>query len=424
MRVNGLYGHIRRNDAKSFALFLIFALLAELLAVSMTASILAEGAWGSSAPISAWSLMLETATRSWAHGAWIFHFTGYLCWLVIAWGFYRPILNRSLGAEPLERSSDRRLYDQVETLAIAAGLPTPKVVVIESLACNAFAFGLTPGDATIAITRGLVQTLDESELEAVLAHEIVHIRNRDTRLMAIATLCTAILFRVAWVNVACFLQPSPQWLFLALFAAKFFWSMLVILGWSCIAAGVCVVMARLAISHAREFVADAGAIELTKNPAALISALRKMSGRDEVAHVDFATQAAMISPMKPRLFSTHPPLAERIAALRRALPALAEPDAEAAPRVPLVGAAPPNAFLARHRAPAVSAPDSGAQERGFAQARRESGPDFSLLGRAGFWRALREELTALKPPGWVSHPYILAPAALVNFALVFVHFDL
>ncbi|MGD0722943.1 MAG: M48 family metalloprotease [Roseiarcus sp.] len=424
MRVNGLYGHIRRNDARSLALFLIFALLAELLAVSMTASMIAEGAWGSTAPISPWSLLSETATRSWGHGAWIFHFTGYLCWLVIAWGFYRPILKRSLGAEPLERSTDARLYDQVEALAIAAGLPTPGVVIIDSLACNAFAVGLTPGDATIAITRGLVETLDDSELEAVLAHEITHIRNRDTRLMAIATLCTAIIFRVAWVNVACYLQPSPQWLFLALFAAKFFWSMLVVLGWSCIAAGVCVVMARLAISHAREFVADAGAIELTKNPAALISALTKISGRDEVAHVDFATQAAMISPMAERLFSTHPPLADRIAALRLALPAMADPLPATAPGVPFARVAAPNAFLARNRALAVGVNESRAREPTFAQALREGGPGLSLLGRVAFWRALREELTALKPSGWVSHPYILAPAALANFALVIAHFGL
>jgi heat shock protein HtpX len=427
MRVNGLYSHIRRNDVKSLALFLIFIFLAELLSLGISASIIAEGAWGSRANVSLWRLLWLTASLSFSQGLWTVHLSGYFCWLLIAWGFYRPVLNRSLGARPLKRASAPRLFDQVETLAIATGLPTPKIVVIESSACNAFAIGLTPGAATIAVTRGLLQTLNEQELESVLAHEMIHIKNRDTRLMAVAALCTAIIFRVACVNLLYFVQPSPQWLFLPMFAAHFFWSMLVLLIWCCIVVGVCVVMVRLAISHAREYLADAGAIELTKNPKALISALNKMSGHDEVESVDFATRVAMISPMKEGLFSTHPSLQERVEALRRALPSMVEPPTIAASaafsHAPPSGApASPNAFRMRHGRLVVQAPDPQEKTGGFAEKLFEGVPDLSFLGQAAFWRALGREFAALKPPTWVSHPYILAPAVLLNSVVLLVLF--
>jgi hypothetical protein len=302
-------------------------------------------------------------------------------------------------------------------------LPAPKVLVIDSPACNAFAFGLSPRQASIAVTRGLIGALDRPELEAVLAHEMTHIKNRDTRLMAVATLCTAIVFRVAWVNIAIYVQPSPQWVFLYLYAAKFFWTALIVLAWACAAAGACVVMTRLAISHSREFLADAGAVELTKDPRALISALTKISVRDEVEHVDFATQAAMISPMRRRLFSTHPSLAERIEALRRALPTMVGSEVQDPPIPAVSGATPsaaaPNAFRARHQS-LIAGGSGGAKAKGSFRERLIGRAPVSVLFDGAFWRTLRHELIELKPPTWVSHPYILVPAVLLNSAIPYV----
>jgi Zn-dependent protease with chaperone function len=329
--------------------------------------------------------------------------------------------------KPLKRSSQPRLYDRVETLAIAAGLPMPNIVVIDSPACNAFALGLAPSSATVAVTRGLLQMLDEHELEAVLAHEMTHVKNRDTRLLAVAVLCTAIIFRVASVNVVYFAQPGPQWIFLPMVAAKLFWSVLVLLGWCCIVAGACVVMVRLAISPAREFLADAGAIELTKNPKALISALKKMSGRDEAEHVDFATRAAMISPMRERWFSTHPSLADRVDALHRAMPSMVVSPAVAASPIFSSSAAStaqpaPNAFRLCHGGLVVMESDPEKKTNAFAEALLEGVPDLSFLMQAAFWRTLRLELAAVKPPTCVSHPYILVPAIVLNLAVMFVFF--
>jgi len=184
-------------------------------------------------------------------------------------------------------------------------------------------------------------------------------------------------------------------------------------------------MVRLAISHAREYLADAGAVELTKNPKALISALKKMSGHDEVESVDFATRVAMISPMREGLFSTHPSLQDRVEALRRALPSMIDLSAVAVSAVfsrapSSVALTSPNAFRMRHGRLVVQAPDLEVKTGGFAEKLFEGVPDLSFLGQAGFWRALGREFAALKPPTWVSHPYILAPAVLLNFAVLLI----
>ena len=398
--MSGLYARIRNNNARSLALFGLFFLAAEALTVLMVATLLAEGAWRSTASISPVLWVRTVFLASWTGRAWLFHFSGYVCWFVVAWAFYRTVVKRSLDLRPLNRAEDPVAYDIAEATALAAGLRMPRLYVMESVGGNAFAFGLSPIDASIVLSRGLLRALNAPELEAVIAHEIAHIRGRDIRLMAAATLCAGVLFRIAWVQIAMVIQPSPQWLFLPIFAARFFWGVLGLALWSCAAIGVCVVMARLAISNAREFKADAEAVDLTGNPEALISALRKLDGAADIPSADFAVSAAMIVAPRPTLLSAHPPIGDRIAALRALFPRDAvEPmppflDQPVFSRAAAATVATRREFGLRRTPGATSEPPAG-------------------------WSGLVAELSTIRPPKWVSHPYILLPAIALNLCVDF-----
>lgn len=393
--MSGLYARIQSNNARSLALFGLFFLAAEALTTLMVATILAEEQWRSKVAISPFIWLRAVFLASWSDRSWIYHFSGYLCWFVVAWIFYSAVIKRSLDLKALTRAEDPVAYDIAEATAIAVGLRMPKLYVMECTGRNAFAFGLTPYDAALVLSRGLLRALNAAELEAVIAHEIAHIRGRDIRLTALATLSAGILFRIAWVQIAMVIQPSPQWLFVPLFAAKFFWGVLAAMLWSCAAIGVCVLMARLAISHAREFKADAEAVDITGNPQALISALRKLDGAAEVPAADFAVGAAMIVAPSLTWYSAHPPIADRIAALREIF---------------LVDE---TATLTRFDQPVFSR--STAAE---APARREFGQrQAPTPTQPASWRELRDALRSMRPPGWVSHPYILLPAIVLNLAI-------
>lgn len=220
-------------------------------------------------------------------------------------------------ARPLQRKDAPQLYDLVENLAISIGLPCPRIEVIESPALNAYAAGFFPTSSTIAVTRGLIQTLTRDELEAVLAHELTHIRDRDVRLMVMVRACAHLLLPLSravierikrkpfvdcmlGILLIAYLGPTFALLFAAIFAAV---------------AGIGYAV-RFAISQTREFTADAGAIELTKNPAALISALRKVALNDALPLKGYATRAMMFSSTIETWFRTHPSIDDRIAAIK------------------------------------------------------------------------------------------------------------
>lgn len=389
----GLYRQIRRNSFKSLALFAVFILMVELLAFCLIAAISARN--GDITGVLSFQDVETNVIQAWRSGLWLLPPTGALVWLWVAWLFYRPALQRAFDATPLQQRDWPQLFYQVQVLAIASGLPTPKIVVVDSESCNAFAAGFSPETAIIGVTRGLLQKLDRHELEAVLAHEMTHIANRDIRLMAVATLCTGIVFRMAWVLVLHNLKPGLRFLLLACCGAFFIWQVIALVAWACVAAGVCALMTKLAISRAREFLADAGAVELTSNPQALISALQKISGGDDIAGLDYACKAMMFSPVGAQSFSPHPTLDERIAALRAALPAMF--DAEPQEPQAMVGETPPPGVLARAIA--------------FL-------PDLSFLRSLATRQAFYADVAALKPPTWVSRPSILLPTVLINLALL------
>ena len=254
------------------------------------------------------------------------------------------------GARGVARAEAPQLYNALENLCISRGLAMPALQIIETPALNAYASGLREGQYVVAVTRGLIDTLAPDELEAVLAHELTHIRNRDTQLMVIAIIFAGIFaffgdlvirgwdFPYGW-------SPTPRrqrspvgsssetgWttggddrgdrrsgersrdggggaiLAIAIAIA------IILITW-----GVSTLI-RFALSRSREFLADAGSAELTKNPDALIRALRKIEGNarfDVPSRMEAFFIANPVSGRLTGLFSTHPSIDDRVEALQR-----------------------------------------------------------------------------------------------------------
>lgn len=222
--------------------------------------------------------------------------------------------------------NNRELYRLVENLCITAGLPVPKIYVIDDTAPNAFATGRNPEHAAIAMTTGLVQKLDRAELEGVIAHELSHIGNRDILVASIATVMVGVVVLLAdWFLRFSFFgghkhgDDRPVQLQLVLTIAAIVLAIL---------APIFATMLQLAISRKREFLADADAAMLTRYPEGLARALEKIAHDHEpLEAANRATAHLYIaSPFKDdagervgfftKLFMTHPPVEERIAALR------------------------------------------------------------------------------------------------------------
>lgn len=252
------------------------------------------------------------------------------------WSWYggSDAILRMTGSRRIEKEQDPQLFNVVEELSIAAGIPMPSVCVIDDPALNAFATGRDPEHATVAITTGLRQHLTRDELAAVMAHEISHVRHYDIRLgMLMATLAGIIVFAADAGGRAAYYSflfggggrrggggrsggsggANPLVIVIIVLAVVF-----------AILAPLCATLVRFAISRQREFLADAGAVELTRYPDGLASALRKLGAcRQPLKHVGKATAPLFIvNPLKAAVrrgrhdastaFSTHPALSERI----------------------------------------------------------------------------------------------------------------
>lgn len=245
----------------------------------------------------------------------------------ISYWFSDKIVLAMSSAHAITQESNREIYRLVENLCITAGLPVPKIYIIDDTAPNAFATGRNPEHAAIAMTTGLIQKLDQSELEGVIAHELSHIGNRDVLVATIATVMVGIVVLLAdWFMRWSFFghrrssdsNQSGQMQLVVTIAA-------VVLA---ILAPLFATMLQLAISRKREFLADADGAMLTRYPEALASALEKISHDQEplevanraTAHLYFASPFKEVGGKKigffTKAFMTHPPVEERIAALR------------------------------------------------------------------------------------------------------------
>lgn len=243
-------------------------------------------------------------------------------WIAIAYKAHQWLIDSVTDSRALSRTEAPELYNLLENLCISRGMTMPKLKIMETEVLNAFASGLNENQYAVTVTRGLLNTLDRAELEAVLAHELTHIRNGDVRLMVIAVVIAGIVSFLAelfyrWfaygprIRYADQADDAPRRASPAM-AALVIAGLIIVLAW--VLSG----LLRFALSRSREFLADAGAVELTKNPDSMISALLKISGRAEIPGAPSGIMEMCIENAHAGfvdLFATHPPIDARIEAL-------------------------------------------------------------------------------------------------------------
>ena len=233
------------------------------------------------------------------------------------------MIDKATSSKPLERKENLRVYNLVENLCISRGMTMPKVNVIEDDSLNAFASGINQKTYTVSLSRGIIDKLNDQELEAVIAHELTHIRNRDVRLLIISIVFVGIFAFIAQAGFRSMRFGSLARGKKGSGGAAIIIALLLALFGYLIAS-----LFRFALSRKREFLADAGSAELTRNPLALASALRKISADPTIEAVERKDVAQMFI-QNPQignkkfalsvksLFATHPPIEKRIEILEQ-----------------------------------------------------------------------------------------------------------
>jgi heat shock protein HtpX len=329
MAAYGLYTHIASNKFRSMLLLAGLFLLIYVLVYA--GALIAEVVINGDASV---DYYLRAASRDLVT-AFPYATIAAALWIVIAYFFHQNMIDAVTGGEDVTRQQQPRLYNLLENLCISRGIPMPKLKVMDSPALNAFATGLNRRQYAVTVTTGLLKTLNDREIEAVLGHELTHIRNGDVQLMVVAVIIAGVVG----------------------FFGELFFRMFTNLSWNSSGGGwsssssrssssssdsdskgsgggaiVVVIVAialivvawllsqvvKLALSRSRELLADAGSVELTKDPDAMISALRKIENRGELPGATSAVMELCID--NPRegfadLFATHPSVDSRVKAL-------------------------------------------------------------------------------------------------------------
>jgi len=311
----GLYTHIQANKRRSIALLIGLFIL---VYVMVFAGALAAEALRGDASLD-WLIARARqdfiAALPWAT-------LGAAAWILIAYKFHQSMIDAITGGREVTRQEEPRLYNLLENLCISRGITMPKLKVMESDALNAFASGLNAKQYSVTVTRGLLQSLDDAEIEAVLGHELTHIRNGDVRMLVIAVVIAGVISFFGELVFRMFFYSGFGWGRRGSDSERkgsggAIWAIVIALVLVAVAWLLSVVI-RFALSRRREFLADAGSVELTKNPDAMISALRKIEGRGDLQGANSAVMEMCVD--NPRedfadLFDTHPPVDARVAAL-------------------------------------------------------------------------------------------------------------
>ena len=300
--IKTVYDHIRSNNIKTLLLVICFPLIFIAIIFLFTWIV---------API---DQALETTIR-----VAIPTFIACGVWLLISWAFGDSMMLNSAHAHEIFDTDvkNREIFRAVENVAIAAGLPRPRVYIIDDDSMNAFATGRSPRDASVALTRGLIKKLDNLELQGVIAHEMAHIGNRDIRLD---------MLLITGVGVTVF--AADMILRMAIFSGGgrddnknngaaillMVWLAFMVFNW------IITPILRMAISRNREYAADATGAQITHNPMALANALRKITTDSRIECLDKVKSMAAVciaNPGGPRefissLMATHPPVEKRI----------------------------------------------------------------------------------------------------------------
>ena len=303
MKYVGLDTQIRRNNSRSILLLMSFPLL-------ILGGVFGFFLWVEQGDLDAASYEFIVTIP--------FILGGVAIWFLIAFSGHSAMINLSTGSETLDRKENMRVYNLTENLCMSVGMKMPKLRIIESDQLNAFASGINEKTYTVTLTRGIIEKLDDRELEGVIAHELMHIRNRDVRLLIVSIIFVGIFSFVVSVLFRSLLFGSGrrrnnkdgggQLIIIALVIALVVYLLSILF--------------RFALSRKREYMADAGAADMTRNPMALASALRKISGNSDVdvrsddvkqMFIDNgpAENEAGFSGLTG-LFATHPPIMKRV----------------------------------------------------------------------------------------------------------------
>jgi heat shock protein HtpX len=327
----GLTSYRLNNNIKSIVLLAAFPLLLLVLAFVIVyvlglISLGSHGGYQSYAPFEMLGLRSVLGTDSAldlalsALYAWWPMIIGVaVIWTLIGYLFNDSIIHMATGAKPVTRKEQPTLYNLLENLCISRGMTMPKLYIIDTPVMNAYASGIDDKSYAITVTSGILHRLDDKEMEAVLAHELTHIIDRDCRLLIVTIVFTGMisfLAQLLWrsLQVSAYTRSSRS---------RGGNMMMVMMLVSAIAMAIGYLLAlvlRFAISRRRELLADAGSVDLTKNPEALISALRKISANPNVPHVPSEVRQLFFENPPSAfdvggLFRTHPPIAERIRVL-------------------------------------------------------------------------------------------------------------
>ncbi len=325
----GLSTYRWNNNIKSIVLLLAFPLLLALLLGGIFfvfGLFTLDSNAGSYDPFEVFALRPVLGTRgpgdlalSAIYSWWPIVFGVAVIWVVIGYLFNDAIIHLATGAKPVERKDAPRLYNALENLCISRGLKVPKLYIVETDAMNAYASGIDERSYAITVTRGLLNRLNDEEIEAVLGHELTHIIDRDCRLLIVTIVFTGMisfLAQMLWrsLRVASYGRSRSRQ------GGGAIALMLIIAAIAFAVGYVLALILRFAISRRREYLADAGSVDLTKNPDALISALIKISDNPEIPHVPTEVQQLFIENPPSGfdlagLFATHPPIAKRIQVL-------------------------------------------------------------------------------------------------------------
>src|SRR4051794_20674438 len=331
MAAYGLYTHIASNKFRSMLLLagLFLLIYVMVFAGALIAEVVIDSGGSVDYYLTAASRDLVTAFPYATIAA--------ALWIVIAYFFHQNMIDAVTGGESVTRQQQPRLYNLLENLCISRGIPMPKLKIMDSPALNAFAAGLNRRQYSVTVTTGLLNALNDKEIEAVLGHELTHIRNGDVQLMVVAVIIAGVvgffgeLFFRMFTNLSWNSTGNSSWstssssssssrssdsdgkgsgggaIIVVIIAAA-----LIVLAW------LLSQVVKLALSRSREILADAGSVELTKNPDAMITALRKIEGRGELPGATSAVMELCLD--NPRegfadLFATHPSVQSRVDAL-------------------------------------------------------------------------------------------------------------
>ena len=296
-----LYKQIASNKRKTWVLLIVFFLLLAIVGYAVGYLFMNSGIWGVTVAM----------------------IIGFIYALTMIFQSTEIVMSMN-GAREVDRNEEPVLYHVVEDMAMVAQIPMPRVYVIDDAGLNAFATGSNPQNAAVAATSGLLEIMNREELEAVIGHEVSHIRNLDIRISTIAvalasaiTLLSSMAGRMMWWGGASRSRRNSDRDSGGLEVIMLVISLLAI-----VLAPLAATLVQLAISRQREFLADASSVELTRNPQGMINALLKLENSQPMTHhVDDASSALYINdPQNPgflkKLFYTHPPISERIERLK------------------------------------------------------------------------------------------------------------